>query len=196
MVQPSEPGWARPSDEDARAARAALGGRGPRCGVRETRTLQNSLRAPAQARTFVAERVCPRHGSLAIAAAALVASEVVSHAAVCGEGPITIVVECAVTTLTLSITCAMEGPSEAAELRLGDPIAGMIVDSICRATGALRTERGLTMWGTIPTGHIAVRDPRAEETSLTGPPGSRRPRTSMAISTISTLDASNPGYRT
>ncbi len=184
MVQQRESQWAEPSDEDARPTKAALGRETPHCGVSATCTLQGSLRAPAEARTFVAERICPRHDTLAIAAAALVASEVVTHAALWGEGPITLALECDVTTLTLSVTCSMDGQSETTELRLGDPIAGMIVDRICRATGTLRTEHGLTMWCTIPTGYIPARNPRAGRTSLGRRPVRSRPQTSMAIRTL------------
>jgi hypothetical protein len=193
MAEQREPQWARPSDEDTRAAIATLDSEVLHCGVSRTRTLQRSLRAPAAARTFVAERICPQHGTLATAATALVASEIVTHAALCGEGPITIAVECAVTSLTVSVTCSMDGPSETSQLRLGDPIAGMIVDRVCRASGCLPTEHGVTMWGTIPTGHIPLRNSRAERRAINSPPVSSRPQTSMAIRT---LNAPTPQYGT
>jgi len=159
------------------------------CNVSATRTLQSSLLAPAEARTFVAERICQRHDPLAIAAAALVASEVVTHAVLSSEGPITIALQCDVTTLTLSVTCSMDGPSETPALRLADPVAGMIVDRICRSSGTLTTENGLTMWCTIPTGYLSVRASRAWITSLSNPPVGARPQT------IRTLNAHSPQIR-
>jgi hypothetical protein len=184
MAEQREPQWAEHSDEDTRAAKATLDSEVLHCRVSRTRTLQRSLRAPAEARTFVAERICPKHGTLAIAATALVASEVVTHAALCGEGPITIALECAVTSLTVSVTCSMDGSFETSELRLGDPVAGMIVDRVCRASGSLTTEQGLTMWGTIPTGYIPVRHARAEGTLLRSPPVRSRPQTRTAVRTL------------
>jgi hypothetical protein len=185
MVQQHEPLWAEVSDEDVGAARATLHRETLHCDVSATRTLQSSLLAPAEARTFVAERICPRHAPLAIAAAALVASEVVTHAGLSGEGPITITLQCHVTTLTLSVTCSMDGPSETTELRLADPIAGMIVDRICRSCGTLPTEDGMTMWCTIPTGYLSVRTSRAWTTSLSRPPVSTRPQTIRTLNTQS-----------
>jgi hypothetical protein len=152
MVQQHQPQW---GDDEAL-----------HCDVRATRTLKSSLRAPAEARAFVGDRICPRHDRVATAAAALVASEVVTHAVVNGEGPITIALECRVTTLTLSVTCAMTGPSQAPRLRLADPIADKIVDGICRSSGTLPTEHGLTMWCTIPTGHLPVRHPAPRESRV------------------------------
>lgn len=187
MVQQHESNGAEVSDGDAGTARATLHRETLRCDVSATRTLQNSLLAPAEARTFVAEQICLLHDPLAIGAAALVASEVVTHAALSGGGPITIALQCHITTLTLSVTCSIDGPSETAELRLGDPIAGMIIDRICRSSGTLPTEHGLTMWCTIPTGYIPVRTTPAW-TSLSDPPVSSRPRT------IRTLDAQIPQY--
>jgi hypothetical protein len=186
MVQQHEPHWAEASDEDAGAARATPHNEALPCDVSATHTLQSSLLAPVEARTFVAEQICLRHDPLAIGAAALVASEVVTQAVLSGEGPITIALQCHVTTLTLSVTCSVDAPSETPELRLADPIAGMIVDKICRSSGALTTEDGLTMWCTIPTAYI--RASRGWATSLSNPPVSSRPRT------IRTLNAQSPHY--
>ena len=187
MVQQHEPHWADVFDEDVRTLRATLDSE-LHCTVSATRTLQSSLRAPAEARTFVAEEVCLRHDPLATAAAALVASELVTYAALSGEGPITIALECGVTTLTLSVTCSMRGQPETTELRLADPVASMIVDSVCRSSGTLPTEDGLTMWGTIPTGYIPVVAPRAWTSSLSDSKVSARPRT------IPVLNARDPRY--
>ncbi len=169
MVQQREPHWAQVYD-DAGAARATLHRETLHCNASATRTLQNSLLAPAEARTFVAERICSRHDALAIAAAALVANEVVTHAALIGDGPITIALQCDVTNLTLSVTCSTDEPSVTPELRLADPIADMIVNRICRSSGTLPTAHGLTMWCTIPTGYLPVRTPRAWTTSHSNSP--------------------------
>jgi hypothetical protein len=177
MVQQRDPQLIAVSDEDAEATTVTLHRETLHCSVTATRTLRSTLRAPAEARTFVAEGTCPRHDLLASAAAALVASEVVTHAALSGDGSITIALECHVTTLALSVTCALDGPPATPEMRLADPVAGMIVDRICRSSGTLRTAHGLTMWYTIPTGYLPVPTPQAWMTSQGNPPVSSRPHT-------------------
>jgi len=154
MVQQREPLWAEAPDEDAGTALGTRQRETLQCDVSATRTLQGSLLAPAEARAFVAERICPRHDRVAFAAAALVASELVTHAVLSGEGPIAVALQCHVTTLTLSVTCSMDGLSETSELRLADPVAGMIVTKICRSSGTVPAPHGLTMWCTIPTGYL------------------------------------------
>lgn len=133
-----------------------LGGRPRHCDAGATRTLQRTLLAPGQARAFVDEQLCPLHGPNAIAAVRLVASEIVLHAVRNGEGPVVIAVECDATTVTVSVSCAMRAPTDGARLQLGDPISSRIVDSICRASGIEHTTRGLTMWCTLPTGHLRM----------------------------------------
>jgi hypothetical protein len=177
MVQQREPHWAKVSEEDAGTATATRHRESLHCDANATRTLQSSLRAPAEARTFVAERICPRHDPVAIAAAALVASEVVTHAVLSSGGLIIIALQCHVTTLTLSVTCSQDGLPETPELRLADPVASMIVDRICRSSGTLSTEHGLTMWCTIPTGYLPVRTTQAWMTPHSNPPVSSRPQT-------------------
>jgi hypothetical protein len=181
MVQQRELHGGEVSDADAGTATATPLHETGHCDVNATRTLQNSSLASAEARTFVAERTCPRHDPLAIAAAALVTSEVVAHAALSGEGPITIALQCHVTTLTLSVTCSMNGPPERPQLRLADPIASMIVDGICRSSGTLPTEHGVTMWCTIPTGYLPVRTLQPWMTSYSDPPVSSRPQTTPTL---------------
>jgi hypothetical protein len=131
-----------------------LGGRTRRCDAAATRTLQRSLLAPGQAWAFVDEQLCPLHGPNAIAAMRLVTSEVVLHAVRNGEGPVVVTVECDATSVTVSVSCDMRAPTDGARLQLGDPISSRIVDSICRASGIAHTARGLTMWCTLPTGHL------------------------------------------
>ncbi len=168
MVQQREPLWADVSDQAAGTTTATLNGDTLHCDVSATRTLQSSSLAPAQARTFVAEMICLRHDPQATAASALVASELVTQAALNGEGPITIALRCHVRTLSLSVTCSMDRQPETSELRLADPIAGMIVDKICRSSGTLPSAHGLTMWCTIPTGYFPVPTPRAWTTGNAG----------------------------
>ncbi len=190
MGQQFEPRRPEGYGDDPGTASASLQQETLRCGARATRTLQSSLLAPSEARTYVAERICPLHDALAVAAAALVASEVVTHAVLRGKGPIAIALQCEVTTLTIWVTCSMDGLSETPELRLSDPIAGMIVDKICRSSGTLPAEHGVTMWCTIPTGYVPVQTWPAWTTSLSDPPVSGRPKT------MRTLNAQGPPYGT
>ena len=119
-------------------------------------TLQRSLRASGEARAFVAEELCSEHGPYASAAVQLVASEVVLHAVRGCDGPIVIALRCDLTSVTLSVRCSMDTPQSAPRLQLGDLISNLIVDSICRASGTIPTEHGLTMWCTLPTGHLPL----------------------------------------
>lgn len=141
-----------PSDVDTPSAPASLESAASTCGARSTRTLSRSLRAPAQARRFVEEHICARHATPATASVALVASEVVTRAVLLGEGPVSIRLECDVTSLTLSVSCWMRAASATGDLRLGDDVSRLVIHSICHASGTEQTEQGLTMWCTIPAG--------------------------------------------
>jgi hypothetical protein len=181
MVQQRDPESNGVSGEDAEVTTVTLHRKMLHCSVTATRTLRSTLRAPAEARAFVAESTCPRHDLLAAAAAALVASEVVTHAALSGDGSITIALQCHVTTLALSVTCSLDGPPVTPAMRLADPVAGMIVERICRSSGTLRTAHGLTMWCTIPTGYLPGRSSQAWMTSQSNPPVSSRPQTIRTV---------------
>ena len=89
------------------------------------------------------------------------ASEVVLHAVRSCVGPIIIALRCELTSVTLSVRCSMDAPQSAPRLQLGDLISSMIVDSICRASGTIPTEHGLTMWCSLPTGHVPLVAPTA-----------------------------------
>lgn len=141
-----------------RAAR--LPGRLSLCDSSAAGMLQRSLRAPGEARAFVAEHLCSEHGAQASAAVQLVASEVVLHAVRGCAGPIIIALRCELTSVTLSIRCSMDAPQDAPLLQLGDLISNMIVDSICQASGTIPTEHGSTMWCSLPTGHIPLVAPQ------------------------------------
>ena len=135
------------------------------CDAQASCTLERSLQAPAQARTFVAQRLCERHGLLADAAAGLVTSELVTDAVLGGGGPVAVAIECHVTFLRLSVTRSTDRPAGSSELRLADPVADMIVAGICRASGTLVADGALTMWCTFPTGFLPRQPsgPRASE---------------------------------
>lgn len=154
MTQLSDPIGAKREEQDALARRTTFEGRQRHCDASAEGTLQRTLRAPSEARAFVDEQLCPEHGHYAVAAVRLVASEVVLHAVRSGDGPVTIALECDVTSVTLRVTCAMDAPVDGARLQLGDPVSSMIVDSICRASGAMHTQPGLMMWCTLPTGQM------------------------------------------
>lgn len=150
MTEQGAPDWMESSTAArSRAAGTTFKTKAPNCGARSTRTLYRSLRAPAEARRFVEEQICVRHNTAAIASVALVASEVVTHAVLRGEGPVSITLECDVTSLTLSVSCWMGAASETGEPHLGDHLSRVIIDSVCRASGTEHTEHELTMWCTI-----------------------------------------------
>jgi len=162
MTRQSDPINARrePVPDPPRAARLP-GQRLSLCDSSAAGTLQRSLRAPGEARAFVAEHLCSEHGPSASAAVQLVASEVVLHAVRSCVGPIIIALRCELTSVTLSVRCSMDAPQSAPRLQLGDLISSMIVDSICRASGTIPTEHGLTMWCSLPTGHVPLVAPPA-----------------------------------
>lgn len=154
----------QPPDDTAR-----LAGRSRHCDAGAVRILERTLLAPGRARAFVDEQLCPLHGTNALAAVRLVASEIVLHAVRNGEGPIVVAVECDATTVTVSVSCALRVPEEGTRLELGDPISSRIVDSICRASGIARTAWGPTMWCTLPTGHLRA-ETGADRDAVLGPP--------------------------
>jgi hypothetical protein len=154
MAEQPEPQRGTPST--APTPEATADDRPGQCGSHATCTLRRSLLAPAEVRRFVEQHVCPRHGDLAVAAVALVATELVTHATLRGQGPITVVLECGVTTLKVSVHCLIVGSGETSTLRLGDTISSMIVDSICRGSGVEHSQSGSTMWCTIPTGYLPI----------------------------------------
>ena len=172
MTRQSDPIKARREAVVGPPRAALLPGRRSLCDSSVAGMLQRSLRAPGEARAFVAEHLCSKHGAHASAAVQLVASEVVLHAVRSCVGPIIIALRCELTSVTLWVRCSMDAPQSAAEivtlreglpprLQLGDLISSMIVDSICRASGTIPTEHGLTMWCSLPTGHVPLVAPPA-----------------------------------
>ena len=161
MTRQSDPIKARREAVAGPLSAARLPGRLSLCDSSAAGTLQRSLRAPGEARAFVAEHLCSKHGAHASAAVQLVASEVVLHAVRSCVGPIIIALRCELTSVTLWVRCSMDAPQSAPRLQLGDLISSMIVDSICRASGTIPTEHGLTMWCSLPTGHVPLVAPTA-----------------------------------
>lgn len=168
MTQLSDPMGAKREAQEALARNTTFEGRKRHCDASAADTLQRTLRAPSEARAFVDAQLCPEHGHYAVAAVRLVASEVVLHAVRSGDGPITIALECDATSVTLWVTCAMDAPEDGGRLQLGDPVSSMIVDGLCRASGTVHTQPGLTMWCTLPTGQMPPAYPALRGGAPTG----------------------------
>jgi hypothetical protein len=112
--------------------------------------LPESLEAPAHARRFVHEVLCPEHGSDARAAAELVASEMVTHALLYGRPPFDIEVVCRTWDIRLSIS---DGSTDVREVTdQTDQLRVLLLEKIARNGGAAVTSHGQTRWYDIPTG--------------------------------------------
>jgi hypothetical protein len=119
-------------------------------------TVPRSLRSPAEARRFVESKICRTHAWRALDAVRLAASELVTQAALTGDGPLTVGLNCGQTTVTVWVVFPTSVPVFGTPLTLADDVAMRVVEAVSRDWGAecLRdTER---LWCTIPTGYLHV----------------------------------------
>jgi hypothetical protein len=121
--------------------------------------LPRSLEAPAHARRFVHDVLCREHGSDALEAAELVASELVTHAVLYGHPPFEIAVECRLWDLRLTVS---DGRAEEPELTdPSDELRVMLLRKVTRNSGTTVTATGKSRWYDIPTGLVPWTGPPA-----------------------------------
>ena len=114
--------------------------------------LPETLEAPAFARRFVHDVLCPDHGADARAAAELAASEMVTHALLYGRPPFEIEVACRTWDIRLTVTDGSIDEREVTDPT--DQLRVLLLEKIARNGGAAVTSHGKTRWLDIPTGLI------------------------------------------
>lgn len=133
-----------------------------------TITLEKSLASPALARDFVERHSCPDHGGHGMAALQLLASELVTNAALYGAGPIEVRISCDVDSMRVEVH---DERPEGEVLSGGDGMGLLLVNKVAHDWGATRSEHGKTVWGTVRTGVVPAQRPRSRES----PRGVERP---------------------
>ena len=125
-----------------------------------TITLEKSLASPALARDFVEQHTCPDHGAHGMAALQLLASELVTNAALYGAGPIEVTVSCDVDLMRVEVH---DERPEGEVLSGGDGMGLLLVNKVAHDWGTTRTDHGKTVWGTVRTGVVPAQRPRSWE---------------------------------
>lgn len=147
-----------------------------------TVTLEKSLASPAVARDFVEQNACPDHGAHGMAALQLLASELVTNAALYGAGPIEVRISCDVDTMRVEVH---DERGEGEVLDGGDGMGLLLVNKVAHDWGTTRTEHGKTVWGTVRTGVVPEQRPRSWES----PHGVGRPGRSARPAARRTVEA-------
>ena len=118
----------------------------------QTCLLPNTLEAPAHARVFVQDVLCPAHGDEALVAVQLVASEMVTDAVLHGTPPYELGISCSVTEIRVTVSDRSTGdrvPRDAT-----DTLREALIGKVTRDRGDDVTARGRTQWCVVPTGHF------------------------------------------
>ena len=114
-------------------------------------TVSRSLQAPREARRFVEAGICPEHACRALFAVRLAASELATRAVLVGQGPLTIGLNCDLTTVTVWVVFPSSVPVFGAPLALADDVAARVIESISRDWGVECLRDAERLWCTIPT---------------------------------------------
>lgn len=114
-------------------------------------TVPRSLRAPREARRFVEAGICGEHASRALGAVRLAASEFATQAALIGDGPLTIGLNCDLTTVTVWVVFPTSVPVFGAPLALADDVAARVIEGISGDWGTECLRDAERLWCTIPS---------------------------------------------
>lgn len=117
-----------------------------------SRPLPCSLEAPAQARAFVKAMLCDEHGTDALPAVQLLASELVTHAVLNGSPPISLSLVCQVTEIYVAVR-HIPGSLEADPQ---DKLRLALVEKVARDNGIEATPDGEVRWCLVRTGAVPV----------------------------------------
>ncbi len=115
-------------------------------------TFSDSLLSPAHARAFVREHSCPEHGTAALGALALVASELVTNSVLHGRPPILVQLRCRVHEIDLSV--ADTGPGLPGDRGTSGSLGVglLVVAEIANDWGVTPGAIGKEVWCRLPTG--------------------------------------------
>ncbi len=150
---------------------------------------EKSLESPALARDFVEQHACSEHGARSTVALQLLASELVTNAALYGTAPISVRITCDGYSMRVDVQDGGRSPgpdgtsgglASAADAAPGaggaatDPSDGqvdpldvvadglglLLVDKIAHEWGVVTVDDRRTFWGTIRTGLVPGQTPR------------------------------------
>ena len=119
-------------------------------------TVSQSLQAPREARRFVEANICREHAWRAVSPVKLAASEFATQAALIGDGPLTVGLNCDLTTVTVWVVFPTSVPVFGAPLTSFDDVAARVIEGISRDWGAECLREAERLWCTIPTGYVWV----------------------------------------
>jgi anti-sigma regulatory factor (Ser/Thr protein kinase) len=144
---------------------------------------EKSLQSPALAREFVEQHACSEHGARSTVALQLLASELVTNAALYGAAPITVRISCDGYSMRVDVQDrgrsagpdgtwggldgapgAVDAPVDAridALDAVADGLGLLLVDKIAHEWGVVTEDGGRTFWGTIRTGLVPGQTPRS-----------------------------------
>ena len=152
-------------------------------------TVPRSLKAPGAARRFVEASICGEHASRALGAVRLAASEFATQAALIGNGPLTIGLNCDLTTVTVWVVFPTSVPVFGAPLALADDVAARVIEGISCDWGADCLRDAERVWCTIPTAYKNLpAEGRAEVDATAGAPLDRGLAASPAVYDQVTVD--------
>lgn len=120
--------------------------------------LPHTIEAPSTARELVAQHVCPDHGRDALAAAQLVVSELATWAVLYGRPPVTLVLECGVSQMCVSVTHRTDAET-IAEIPIDEDggLRSALLAKLSRSWGVQATPGGRTLWSSLATGALPMR---------------------------------------
>jgi hypothetical protein len=126
------------------------------CGLTTPRSLElpDSIESPARARQFVSEAMCLEHGRLALAAAQLVASELVTRAVLQGGAPVVLAVTCRLDEIRVEVV-ELEPPRVATPDAV-EALRSELIGKVGRRNGTIDTGAGRVHWCEVPTGYLPV----------------------------------------
>jgi hypothetical protein len=126
------------------------------CGltVPRSRTFPDSFESPARARQFVMASMCPEHGALALAAAQLVASEMVTRAVLQGCAPVSLTMTCRLDEIRIEV--AEHEQAARVEDDAFEALRSELLNKVARRNGTIDTGVGRVHWCEVPTGYLPV----------------------------------------
>lgn len=120
--------------------------------------LPHTIEAPGTARELVAQHMCPDHGRDALAATQLLVTELATCAVLYGSPPVTLVLECGVTQMCVSVTHRTDADT-VAEIPIDDDggLRSALLTKLSRSWGVEATPGGRTLWSSLATGALPLR---------------------------------------